>query len=460
MSCENRSLTLDLLAFGFLEGRERERVADHVEVCPDCRSTHADRREEREIVALVLAMEPEPAPIPVPSTVSPALLITVVAAAVLLLVLGPSLLLPRYETPPVRSADDRSREPDGREPVEPLLSADLAARVRELEARVEELMSAPPAKDRPPPVDPRAAIAGYDWDGLAEALLVVNPELVRGRMPSDTQVLVRYAESLRELARVAAAVGLPGDLTAVARDPRTGPLLFGAVIRRAWPDVAPADVAVAEEGAREAMTDYGSEVAAATTPAGTAAAEERLAHALTEEVEKVEARYGESEVEVTPVVPERSAPRDTTLRKDAEVLVAAIRVGVAEDRVVRGTSEFVAERIATLLATDLRVEASLLTAVTGQWVADYRGVLAGEPADVVAALEAGLAGDAGDTDVAASPVRRLRSALLDTQVRAEGRMLRVLSADARSRLRDASRPTFFLITAPASRAQSLGNSTR
>ena len=98
--------------------------------------------------------------------------------------------------------------------------------------------------------------------------------------------------------------------------------------------------------------------------------------------------------------------------------------------------------------------------MTGQWVVDYRGVLAGEPADVVAALEAGLGGDPGDTDVASSAVRRLRSALLDTQVTAEGRMLRLLPAEARSRLRDVSRPTFFLITAPASRAQSIGNSTR
>jgi len=464
MSCETRSLTLDLLAFDFLEGRERDRVAHHVNDCPDCGSLMDERRDEREIVALVLAMEPTPAarptPGPVPRTVSPAAFVVVVAAAVLLLVIGPSLLLPRYEEPPARIVNERPPEAGREAPVEPLLSPDLAARVRELEARVERLLAASPDPDRPRPADPRAGIAGYDWDGLAEALLVVNPTLVKGRVPADPQVMVRYAESLRELVRVAESAGIKGDLRTIVRDPRTGPLLFGAVVRRAWPEIAPVDVAVAEESAREAMTDYGSEVAAAETPAATAAAEERLAEALTEEVERIEKRYGEPEVEVTPVVPVSTATRESAIRKDSQVLVRAIGVGVVDDRIVKGTADFVAREIAGILAADLEVQAADLAAVTGQWVADYRGVLADAPASVVAAFEAGLGGDAVESDVAASLVRRLRSALLDVQATAEDRLLRILDRDAGDRLRDASRPTFFLFAATAEGTRHLRPSSR
>jgi hypothetical protein len=213
------------------------------------------------------------------------------------------------------------------------------------------------------------------------------------------------------------------------------------------------------------MTDYGSEVAAAETPAGVAAAEERLAEALTEEVERIEDRYGEPEVEVTPVVPVSTASgvsKETAVRKDSQVLVSAMGVGVVEDRVLRGTADDVARQIARLLATALEVRAADLEAVTGQWVADYRGVLADAPASVVAAFEARLRGESAEGDVSSSSVRRLRSALLDVQATAEDRLLGILDGDARERLRDASRPTFFLFTAAvrAVRTQSLGNSIR
>ena len=194
MTCQTRSLTLDLLAYDFLEGKERERVAGHVDDCADCRTSLAARREEREIVALVLALEPEPALEPgpaVPRRASPILLGVAAAAAVLLLALGPALLLPDYDAPPPAPTAAAPAPSERIVVVEPLLDPSLVARVEALESRVENLTAARAGVERPLSPDPEAAVAGYDWDGLAESLLVVNPDLVRGRVPGDPEEIGR-----------------------------------------------------------------------------------------------------------------------------------------------------------------------------------------------------------------------------------------------------------------------------
>jgi hypothetical protein len=108
MSCQTPPVTLDLLAFDFLEGRERKRVEEHAEICPDCRAALEACRADRAMVTRALAVEERtmPAPRRLPW-------IAAAAAAVLLVAIGPWLLDPRSEVPPTGIADT---EPDVGEP--------------------------------------------------------------------------------------------------------------------------------------------------------------------------------------------------------------------------------------------------------------------------------------------------------------------------------------------------------
>jgi hypothetical protein len=99
MSCTAPTLTLDLLAFDFLEGRERKRVEEHAEICPDCRAALEACRADRAMVTRVLAADSRP-------FVRPSRLPWfAAAAAVLLLAAGLLLVDTSPEVPPTGIAE-------------------------------------------------------------------------------------------------------------------------------------------------------------------------------------------------------------------------------------------------------------------------------------------------------------------------------------------------------------------
>ncbi len=289
------------------------------------------------------------------------------------------------------------------------------------------------------------AIEKHDWAGLARALEGVAPDIARGEMPSDPDLLRAYLEALLALRDLAREVGTPATVREVARDPRTGPFLFAAALRQSWPDAPEQDIETATEVARAAMDEYGDAVAGAATPAERAAAETVLVDALNAEVTKLSERHGSpivappvgsksgsaDEPEARPEESDAVQPSDVddqTIRATATTNTVLRSAGITPvaDRIYRGTPERVAAQVVEGWSRAFEIpdrQVSALPSVVERWVRSYRRVLAAAEPKVVRAFEAGLGRGVASSAVAGGEIRSLRDALLSLQIAAERAVL-------------------------------------
>ena len=61
-----------------------------------------------------------------------------------------------------------------------------------------------------------ASLRQHDWAGLARALRGVAPEIAKGEMPSDPDLLRAYLEALEALRDLAEEVGTPATVKEAA----------------------------------------------------------------------------------------------------------------------------------------------------------------------------------------------------------------------------------------------------
>jgi len=439
---------LNLYAYGFLSAEEEAVVASHLTGCAPCRADAETLARQCGIVAFELSIgggTARAAPVLVPGRVRPRVATTAALAAMLLLaftlhvLLGPDGPSPDLGAPGRRSAAPPAVEepPSPVEQIVLLLPIDpdpaLRRKVEELTARLrerEEREDAPPR----PALPPEREIEEHDWASLAGALLDAAPDLRAGRIPEDPDRLGRYLAALVALRRLAARADVPASLAGALRDPRTGPKIFTAVIRRTWPAAPEPVVARAEEHVRAALEEYAVRVETATTPEEKADAEENLRAGLAEGVEGVE------ETEGPP--PVRAAP-PTEVRRTADRLLDSMGLLVTGDRIIRGSASEVVRQVVADLRDGLGRDApadDLLRRIAESWVRAYASVLARAPDDVVAAFHASLEG----RPTADLAVSRLRDALEGTQAGAEANLTRLVGAAAAERV--LALPTFFLLT--------------
>jgi hypothetical protein len=300
-------------AYGFLEPAESAVIESHVLTCPDCREELSRLTGERLLVAFELSLEPgtstaraaaPPArrgrtiwlrPVLAASAVAAALVLGLLALSRVLVTAPPEEPLRVAPEPPPRvgSEDPRPVPPPSRivyVPKDP--DPELRARIAELEKRLAELGAGSPPGDRHAAMTPEEALEAHDWSGLAELLARLAPEVRAGRLPEDPDTLARYAESLRDLEELAKAADLPTTLSGLARDPRTGPRLFVAVLARSWPEAPQIDLDRAGREAEDAIRRYRDETAAAATDEEREAAEANLSRSLADTVEAFEEQQG------------------------------------------------------------------------------------------------------------------------------------------------------------------------
>jgi len=333
-------------------------------------------------------------------------------------------------------------------------------------AEIERLGGTAPIDDEPLK-SAEEEVDRFDWSELAWALEKIEPLLRRGEMPRDPKALARYSAMLRTLGRVARA--------------RTGSKLLGAIVRREWPAIAPADVAAVEDAARDALETHKAEATTATTPTEVAAADERLEAKLNESLERVREQYGEPVSELTiredavrdpppsndtgsgstgsdaggsASGGDESDPVSITPTKPATSVLDSSGFATSSDRyrVHTGTATDVERAVLIDWRSDLGLstrEASALEpiarTIAQRWVEASVTRLNAASSPVVAGLKASLGLGPKPRDVAASEVNRLRLALLELQQRAEKELAPELSAAARKKLESgATRPTILL----------------
>lgn len=339
-------------AYGFLDPAESAVVESHVLTCEACREELCELRGESMLVAFELSLdtgvsttveEPRPKLQSRPRAVRPLLAATGLAAALLLCLFALSRVLVQDppttpvvelpEDPRVAPAEGRGGETPPPAPsrivfVEKDPDPALLARIRDLEQRLRELEAGETAGNRFAALTPEQAVEAHDWGGLAEILARLAPETRIGRLTDDPETLASYLESLRQLEELVAVAEVPSTISGLARDPRTGPKLFAAVLAQSWPDAPAIDLARAEDEARVAITRYRQETDAAVTDAERDEAEEHLSRTLADTVEGFEEQHGTPVEDVVTEPPENAgdlppekpevSPRDAADEPDKE----------------------------------------------------------------------------------------------------------------------------------------------